>query len=109
MKIKLKSWENAKNLTSNKKNIAISGSDRNWKEYIKSVPIEYIEHYNALRESIIEQDMRMSGNSHQYGFEGIPLFNDGTIALFSFREWGCLLSAIWSTEHKKQYDYMNFY
>jgi hypothetical protein len=47
--------------------------------------------------------------SFQREVEGVPVFEDETISTFSYRAWGDLLSAIWSEEENKDYNYMAFY
>lgn len=61
----------------------------------------------ALRAYILENKVWIGGDQHQY--EGVPLFEDGTIALLSYRAWGDLMAAVWSTELNRDFNYMDFY
>ena len=80
-----------------------------WKDYIeiwKTVAVPYVE---AIRKSVLENNLRITGEEHQHSGSGVPLFNDNTIACFSYRGWGDLMAAIWSEEEDKDYCYMDFY
>jgi hypothetical protein len=82
-----------------------------WNDYIFSFDPEWSKsnqkYIDALRLCIIENNLRKGGAWHQY--EGNPLFSDNTVAIFSFRAWGDLMAAIWSTEENRDYNYMDFY
>lgn len=81
-----------------------------WNDYVIAFKANFnFSYVNALRESIIKNNIKITGNEHQYNDNGCPLFSDYTIATFSFRAWGDLLAAIWSTEENKDYCYMDFY
>jgi hypothetical protein len=62
---------------------------------------------HALRDAIVEQQIRESGPWHQD--QGVPLFDDGTVSQFSFRAWGDFMAAVWSEHDCKDYCYMDFY
>ena len=66
-----------------------------------------LPHALALRDAIIAQDIKRAGDWHQS--EGVPLFSDGTVAMFSCRAWGDFLAAVWSTELGIDLNYMAFY
>jgi len=66
-------------------------------------------YYKALRREILAKQIRAGGAWHQHGPDGVPLFEDGSVALFSFRSWGDLMAAIWSSEEERDYSYMDFY
>lgn len=80
-----------------------------WKDYINEIKIESIPYIEAIRENVIENNIRHNGNDHQNREDGIPLFDDGTIGSFSMRAWGDLMAAIWSTAENKDYNYIDFY
>lgn len=80
-----------------------------WDDYIERFNEEKVERAEALREYILEHDVRLSGYEHQNSDEGTPMLDDGTIAWFSFRAWGDLMAAVWSSEDHKNYSYMDFY
>ncbi len=66
--------------------------------------VKYIE---ALRKKIIADNIKCAGDIHQDKM--VPLFNDNTVGLFSWRAWGDLMAAIWSEEENKDYCYLQFY
>jgi hypothetical protein len=80
-----------------------------WSDYIKTWKDKDRPFLEAIRESIIEHGYRHTGEHHQYGDNGTPLFENGTVANFSYRGWGDLMAAIWSEVEDKDYNYMDFY
>jgi hypothetical protein len=80
-----------------------------WKDYADKLTSEALPYANAIRQSVIEKNIRLTGNDHQYSDEGVPLFSDGTVGQFSFRAWGDIMAAIWSEKENKDYCYMSFY
>ena len=46
---------------------------------------------------------------HQNGAVAVPLWSNGKVDTYSFRSWGDLMAAVWSTEENKDYGYMDFY
>lgn len=80
-----------------------------WKDYIESFIPECSSYIEALRQSIVENNIKICGDEHQYGSEGVPVFEDNTVATYSYRAWGDLMAAIWSEEENKDYSYMDFY
>lgn len=80
-----------------------------WKDYIEIYKDEYKKYPEAIRLSVIENNLRITGQQHQYSDMGTPVFEDGTIGSFSFRAWGDLMAAIWSEYEDKDYNYMDFY
>lgn len=77
-----------------------------WSDYIDTVvDPTYLE---ALRTEIIARNLREGGFWHQQDAHGVPVFEDGTVGLFSMRAWGDLLAAIWSTEDDHDYCYVDF-
>lgn len=79
---------------------------RNYTDIWKSIAIPYIE---AIRISVIKKNLRFTGAGHQSFNNGVPLFSDNTVGLFSFRAWGDIMAAIWSEEGNKDYSYLDFY
>lgn len=80
-----------------------------WKDYIecwKPISLPYIE---ALRKSIIERGLKITGADHQRDPDVVPVFSDNTVATYSYRAWGDLMAAIWSEEENADYCYMDFY
>lgn len=80
-----------------------------WKDYLDVWEESVYPYIEALRADIIKRGIREFGPWHQDSPEGAPVFSDGTAATFSYRAWGDLLAAIWSTEDDRDYNYMSFY
>jgi hypothetical protein len=80
-----------------------------WKDYIETANFLQVPYFEAIRKEIIAKGIRYTGQEHQYSDSGVPVFDDGTCGSFSFRAWGDLMAAIWSTEEDKDYCYMDFY
>lgn len=80
-----------------------------WADYVDALKPELIPYAEAIRESVIELQLKITGEQHQYSESGVPLFSDGTIGSFSYRAWGDIMAAIWSDIDDKDYDYMKFY
>ena len=53
--------------------------------------------------------LKQGGDWHQNDPKGVPVFNDGTVAMFSFRAWGDLMAALWAEHEDCDYSYMDFY
>ena len=63
-----------------------------------------------LRESIIKNQIGWTGKSMQdFGYETVPLWSNGKVDTYSWRAWGDLMAAVWSSEDNKDYSYMDFY
>jgi hypothetical protein len=80
-----------------------------WGDYLAILSKNQIQYAEALREDIIKRQIKESGSWHQNSDIGTPVFEDNTIGSFSFRAWGDLLAAIWSTEENRDSHYMEFY
>ena len=80
-----------------------------WKDYIIIWNDKIKPYVEAIRESVLEKELKLTGAEHQHGECGVPLFEDGKIASFSYRGWGDLMAAIWSEKEDKDYTYMAFY
>lgn len=76
-----------------------------WKDYCDPG----CEYYESLRKSILDNNLRITGEEHQESDNGAPMFEDGTVGLFSWRAWGDLMAAVWSEKEDKNYNYMDFY
>lgn len=80
-----------------------------WQDYIDVFEPDVHKYAEALRKSIVENNVRATGSDHQ-NVDGLaPIFSDGTSATFSYRGWGDLMAAVWSEEEDKDYCYMDFY
>ena len=80
-----------------------------WKDFIDDIVPEKRQYYEAIRESAVANGLRLKGSDHQYSEHGVPLFDDDTVGLFTYRAWGDLMAAIWSEKEDKDYSYMDFY
>lgn len=80
-----------------------------WQDYLDNVHDRFHHYLEAIRESVLENNLRITGEEHQYSGAGVPVFDDGTVATMSFRGWGDIMAAIWSEAEGKDYNYMDFY
>lgn len=80
-----------------------------WDAYIKSFLETFHPYLEAIREDVVKNGIEICGDEHQNSDRGVPLFENGTIGSFSFRAWGDLMAAIWSTERDQDYSYLDFY
>lgn len=85
-----------------------SGNHR-WADYLAAWKEPARPYAEALRDAIVAGRIWESGDWHQGEGTGVPLFEDGTVATFSFRAWGDLLAAVWSEQLGRSYCYMDFY
>jgi len=77
-----------------------------WSDYIEDWGPKAQLYHEAIREAVLASEIRGGGFWHQD--QGVPLFDDGTVASFSFRAWGDLMAAIWSTAEDRDYSYIDF-
>jgi len=80
-----------------------------WANFISAIDPAVVAHFEALREAILARGLRRGGDWHQNAADGVPVFDDGCTATFSFRAWGDLMAAIWAGEDGRDYEYMDFY
>lgn len=80
-----------------------------WNDYISKFKKRQKPYIEALRKEIIDNNIKFAGSEHQDRKDGVPVFSDKTAALYSYRAWGDLMAAIWSTEENKDYSYIDFY
>lgn len=81
-----------------------------WPDYLDRWNDEAKPTLENLRKAIIENKIRCNGYQHQHDqYESCPVFSDGTCATYTFRAWGDLMAAVWSSEEDKDYSYMDFY
>jgi hypothetical protein len=81
----------------------------NWAAYLVDYAVEWHPHLDAIRQSIIENKVWAGGDWHQYSAHGVPVLSDGHFLGCSYRGWGGLLAAIWTSELEKHFTYMDFY
>lgn len=87
----------------------IWGAQHTWADYLARWDPAVHAHAEALRAAIVAARIWEAGDWHQSEGCGVPLFDDGTVATFSFRGWGDLLAAVWTEQLGRQYCYMDFY
>lgn len=76
-----------------------------WEDYLKQFSEETHVYLNALKDEIIENEIRTTGETKKS-----PIFNDNSGGSFSWRAWGDLMAAIYNTkENTTKYGYMDFY
>lgn len=81
-----------------------------WEDYLKRWPTDLHPRLEALKAAIIENNIQCTGARHQHDdYDSAPIFEDGTAATYSYRAWGDLMAAIWSTQENKDYSYLDFY
>jgi len=80
-----------------------------WKDYKNSYKKIAYKMLETLRKSIIENGIKCTGEEHQQGAKAIPLWDNGKVDTYSFRAWGDLMAAVWSTEENTDYNYLSFY
>lgn len=82
---------------------------RTWQEHLSRTEPRLRPYHDALRPAVLARGLRRGGDWHQRAADGVPVFDDGAIATFSFRAWGALMAAIWGPEDRCSYSYMDFY
>lgn len=81
-----------------------------WKDYLENYKEEAWPMLEELRRSILENKIRMTGQEKQdSGQPSVPLWNNNTVTIYSWRGWGDLMAAVWSESENKDYHYMDFY
>ena len=80
-----------------------------WVDYLEIWNPEVHETLENLRKAIINNQINCTGEEHQNGYPSVPVFEDGSVATYTWRAWGDLMAAIWSSEYDKDYNYMHFY
>ena len=80
-----------------------------WKDYVERFDDSVVPYLEALKEEILDKELKYTGEDHQYGEYGTPVFEDGRVFLASMRAWGDLMAAVWSEELDTDMSYMDFY
>lgn len=62
-----------------------------------------------IKQDILKNGYRFSGEEHQNALTGVPLFSDGTCFRASMRAWGTIMAMIYSDVDGINYPYMEFY
>lgn len=74
---------------------------------IKDEDLEAI--IELVSDSIRENGFIFSGEEHQYGLTGMPVFSDGTCFRASMRCWGNIMASLYAGPNGEELTYMNFY
>ena len=64
---------------------------------------------DVVKECIRRNGFKFSGQYHQYGEYGMPMFDDGSVLFCSWRHWGSIMAEAWDPDGSKGLDYMDFY
>jgi hypothetical protein len=80
-----------------------------WEDYLNIWKEEHHPRLESLRTAIIKNNIRCTGAEHQVSTISCPVFEDGTCASYSYRAWGDLMAAVWSSHDNTDYTYMSFY
>ncbi|MBJ6111836.1 hypothetical protein JAO73_22640 [Hymenobacter sp. BT523] len=80
-----------------------------WPDYLEAYEPEWHAHLEAIRLSIVANRVWGGGDWHQESAAGAPLLSDGHYLCTTYRDWGDLLAATWSSELNRDFSYMDFY
>lgn len=81
-----------------------------WPDYVNAYKEEVHQMLEELRKGIIENNVRWTGQEKQDNdYNTVPLWDDGSVTFYSWRGWGDLMAAVWSTQDNKDYSYLDFY
>ena len=64
---------------------------------------------DIVKACIRRYGFKFSGEYHQYGECGMPMFDDGSVLFCSWRHWGSIMAEAWDPDGAKGLDYMDFY
>ncbi len=84
-------------------------AEANWPAYVAQYPTEWHPHLEAIRQSIIANQVWAGGDWHQEHAHGVLVLSDGHYMGCTYRDWGDLLAAVWSSKLGQQFSYMDFY
>ena len=80
-----------------------------WNDYIDRYYHKVRPYLEAIRMSVIVENKYFTGDEHQMRSDGVPLFEDDTVAVLGWRGWGALMAAICSERENVDYSDMDFY
>ena len=80
-----------------------------WPDYLAHFEPEVHPYLEALKDDVLASGRFLTGAQHQDSDSGVPMFEDGTAGIFSFRAWGDLMAAIATVKDGKDHNYMEFY
>lgn len=82
--------------------------DENYK--MRSYDKEELEKViNLVSKEMIDNNTCFSGEFHQTGMNGMPIFSDGTCFRASMRAWGNIMANVKHQLTGEEYSYMDFY
>lgn len=82
--------------------------DENYK--MRSYDKEELEKIiNLVSKELIDNNICFSGEFHQTGMNGMPIFSDGTCFRASMRAWGNIMANVKHHLTGEEYSYMDFY
>ena len=70
---------------------------------------EFGDIIHLIQVEIDENNYSFTGDYHQRGATGVPVFSDGTCFRASMRCWGSIMAAVHSFKTGKKLTYMDFY
>jgi hypothetical protein len=79
-----------------------------WPDYVAGYAAEWQPYMEAIRHSIIKRAVWAGGDWHQYSANGVPVVG-GHFMSCTFRSWGDLVAAVWSSELNRDFSYIDFY
>jgi hypothetical protein len=77
-----------------------------WEDYVVNLTENEKAYAECLKKEILKLNIRVTGEDHQHIM--IPLFSDNTFSFFSYRAWGDLMAAIFTTD-ENPLTYMEYY
>ena len=77
-----------------------------WEDFIEGMDEETKAYAEAFKAYILEKNIKECAPWHQR--IGVPLFEDNTYSTFSYRAWGDIMAAIYTTE-EEPLNYMEYY
>jgi hypothetical protein len=80
-----------------------------WPDYLAGYDAAWHPYVEAIRHAIVEGAVWAAGDWHQHSAEGAPVVAGGHFMQCSFRSWGDLLAAVWSSELNRDFSYLDFY
>ncbi|HEX8658312.1 MAG TPA: hypothetical protein VF690_12290 [Hymenobacter sp.] len=80
-----------------------------WPHYLAGYAAEWHPYVEAIRQSIVADNVWAGGDWHQYSAHGAPVVANGHFMTCTFRSWGNLLAAVWSSELNRDFSYLDFY
>ena len=78
-----------------------------WKNYLDAINPDLHPYLEAARRSAIENNVRVTGEQHQY--DGVtPVFSNGRYFQMTYSSWGDFMAAVWSEQENTDLSYLDF-